>query len=93
MKSLSKCFFPVLLFLAACAPATTITYVTPTPQIVVVTATIQPTTVPTATATLAPTKTPVPATPTADLAHLPTRTPQPLAACPPVDAKLRISLG
>lgn len=93
MKSLSRCFVLGLFFLAACVPAATIPSATPTPQKVVATSTTQPTTVPTATATLAPTKTPVPATPTPDLAHLPTRTPQPPAACPPVDAKLRISLG
>jgi len=93
MKYLKSCSLLVLFFLVGCASASTIIYVTPTPRVVIVTATTQPTTVPTATTTLAPTKTPVPATPTPDLAHLPTRTPQPPAACPQVNAKLRIALG
>jgi hypothetical protein len=80
----------IILSLAACA-APTPAPSTSTPKIATTTAIPQPTKIPTSLSTS--TSTSIPITPTVGLAQLPTRTPQPPAACPQVNAKLRISLG
>jgi hypothetical protein len=92
MKKLTLVFLLFLFGLSACAPAVEASPTsTPLPS-----STASRTPLPTATQiftlTVVPTETPVPLTPTLDVASLVTFTPAPYAACPQTDDSLRLQM-